>query len=257
MARTWHQRLHPGALGGKSVAHFSVNPTGSQRVWLVATDGTLWEMDGAGAVALVDGSRSLKRVADVAQHGVLAIDNDNDLLSRSGSQWVQRVNPGGPADPFHSITGDGSGRGWLTTRDGRVFTTTDGGATFAPDSSGFGPSSDPTVPKAIKTCFANEPEPTRWYQSQDRRVWRRGQFDPHPQVLSNVPELSMLDISVGPDGLLWLLREFGGVATLPPDGFGSPAVVAGGEGAFMVVGGRDATAWIAKSDGSLWQLQND
>ncbi len=253
--RAWRMKLSTGALGGNNISWVSVDPMRAViAVWLVANNGTLWQMGIAGDVEQVDGAPSNLRVVAVDGLNVLAIDGDSRLWSASSGNWEQRKSPGGLADPFVSVTGDGRGRGWLTTREGRVFVTKDGGANFQPDTSGFGPGG-PDAVMAMKACFTDRPGPTRWFLDTLRRIWRRGEFDLTPTVLQSVPDSVVRDISVGPDGLLWIVMpRFGIVRALTTDGISSPVLTEGSEDIFTVAPGIDGKAWACKSDGTLWEF---
>jgi hypothetical protein len=249
-------KLPPGALDGNSAIWVSVDPMAQPvtHIWLVANNGTLWRMDTAGNVSHVDAPGNFRVVADVDPIGLLAIDREDHLWSLSSGSWTLRANPDGPADPFVSATGDGSGRAWLATRDGRVFSTNDGGASFSPDSSGFGPGAD--RPQALKAYFTHRPSDTLWYLDTERRIWQRGGVG-GPGSLSKYPHVGdglVHDISVA-DGLIWVIMPRpGGVGASTTDGVSSLESTAMSNDIFTVAAGINRSAWAVKSDGSLWEF---
>jgi hypothetical protein len=249
----WQMKLTTGSLGGNNVAWVAVDPlSAATRVWLVANNGTLWRLKTDGSVAQVDAPDNLRVVAVLDDINLLALDGGNRLFSRSSDTWVRRDNPGGPSDPFVSVTGDGRGRGWLATRNGRVFRTQDGGAGFDPEPSGFGLGS---APKAIKVSVASEPSEIRWFLDSQRQVWRRGESDQSPQAVQNVATGVVSEMSAGPNGRLWIVQSSSGPDRVwTTDGVISLERIAGSHDVFTVAPTVDGEAWAVKSDGSLWKF---
>jgi hypothetical protein len=247
----WHMKLTTGSLGGNNVGWVSVDPTRAvTRVWLVANNGTLWKMETTGSVAQVDAPAGLRVVAVTDDINLLALDGENRLFSRSFGTWALRGSPGGPSDPFVSVTGDGRGGGWLATRAGRVFSTRDGGASFVPESSGFGMGS---ASKAIKVCFTDQPRETRWFLDTGRQVWRRG--DGPLELVEVVASGVVEDMSGGPNGRLWIVASLSGPDRVwTTDGIISLQRIEGSRDVFTVAPRIDGGAWAVKSDGTLWEL---
>lgn len=234
--RTWRMKLASGALGGQRALEVAVDPVGpTVRVWLVAVDGTLWAMDSAGALTSLEAPHGLRSIA-VDATDIVAIDAEAQLWSRTSGTWTHRDGPSGPADPPVSVTNDGFGVYWLTTRDGRVFSTRDAAASFHPDSTEFGPHSEA---RAVQTCSADRPRPVRWYLDTERRIWRRDEFDPHPSPLPDVATGSVQHIAAGDDGLLWILMpRFGRMMAFTKNNLASPTATQGSEEMFMVARAR-------------------
>lgn len=252
----WHMRLATGSLGGNNVSWVSVDPAREvTRVWLVANNGTLWTMGPTGSVAQVDAPGGLRVVAVTGDVTLLALDAGNRLFSRSSDSWVQRDSPGGVSDPFVSVTGDGRGRGWLATRGGRVFSTRDGGASFQPESSGFGQGS---APRATKVGVTDRSSETLWFLDDQRLVWRRGESDSSPRQVQNVPSGVVQDIAGGPSDRLWIVMSLSGPDRVwTTDGVISLQKIEGSSDVFMVAPVIDGGAWAVKSDGTLWEFVAD